>query len=107
VLAVLLAAVGIYGVLAYAVAERTHEIGVRMALGATRDGVAWLVVRRTLAIAAPGIAVGLASAVWLTRLLSKLLFEVSPTDPWTFWSVALVLGTIATLAALIPARRSC
>jgi putative ABC transport system permease protein len=106
VLAVLLAAVGIYGVLAYAVAERTHEIGVRMALGATQGGVAWLVVRRTLAIAAPGIAVGLASALWLTRLIGKLLFEVSPTDPWTFWSVALVLGAIAILAAVIPARRA-
>ena len=106
VLAVLLAAVGIYGVLSYAVTERTHEIGIRMALGATGDGVAWLVVRRTLAIAIPGIAAGLAAALWVTSLLGKLLFEVSPTDPWTFWSVAALLGTIAVAASLIPARRA-
>jgi putative ABC transport system permease protein len=105
-LALVLAAVGIYGVLAYAVAERTHEIGVRMALGASGESVAWLVVRRTLAIAIPGIAIGLTAATWLTHLLTKLLFEVSPTDPWTFWSVALVLGAIAIAASLIPARRA-
>ncbi len=106
VLAVLLAAIGIYGVLAYAVAERTHEIGVRMALGATRDGVAWLVVRRTLMIAVPGIALGLATAFGVTRLLTKLLFEVSPTDPWTFWFVAVLLGAVALAASMIPARRA-
>jgi predicted permease len=105
-LAVVLAAIGIYGVLAYAVAERTHEIGVRMALGASREGVAWLVVRRTLAIAGPGIAIGIAAAFWLTHLLTRLLYEVSPTDPGTFWSVSLLLGTIAVVASIIPARRA-
>jgi predicted permease len=106
VLAVLLAAVGIYGVLAYAVAERTHEIGVRMALGATGDRVAWLVVRRTLAIAIPGVTLGLAISLAVTRLLGRLLFEVSPTDPWTFWLVAALLSAIAVAAALVPARRA-
>jgi predicted permease len=106
VLAVVLAAVGIYGVLAYAVTERTHEIGVRMALGASREGVAWLVVRRTLGIALPGVAIGVAAAFWLTQLLTKLLFEVSPTDPWTFWSVAGLLSAIAITASVLPARRA-
>jgi putative ABC transport system permease protein len=105
-LAVVLAAIGIYGVLAYAVAERTHEIGVRMALGASREGVAWLVVRRTLAIAGPGIAIGIAASFWLTHLLTRLLYEVSPTDPGTFWSVSALLGTIAVVASIIPARRA-
>src|SRR5262249_36567522 len=99
-------AVGIYGVLAYAVAERTHEIGVRMALGASRQGVAWLVVRRTLGIAIPGVAVGLTAATWLTHLLGKLLFVVSPTHPWTFWSVAGLLSAVAITASVLPARRA-
>ena len=102
----LLAAVGIYGVLAYAVTERTHEIGVRLALGATGDRVAWLVVRRTLAIAGPGIAIGLAAAFGVTRVLGKLLFEISPTDPGTYWLVAALLGAVAVAAAVIPARRA-
>ncbi|MGH7617232.1 MAG: FtsX-like permease family protein, partial [Gemmatimonadaceae bacterium] len=106
VLAVLLAAVGIYGVLAYSVTERSHEIGVRLALGASGDRVAWLVVRRTLAIAVPGIALGLVAAAVVTRLLGKLLFEVSSTDPWTFCVVAMVLGAVGVAAALIPARRA-
>jgi putative ABC transport system permease protein len=106
VLSVLLAAVGIYGVLAYAVTERTHEIGVRLALGATGDRVAWLVVRRTLAIAGPGIAIGLAAAFGVTRVLRKLLFEISPTDPGTYWLVAALLGTVAVAASVIPARRA-
>jgi ABC-type antimicrobial peptide transport system permease subunit len=77
-----------------------------MALGATRDGVAWLVVRRTLVIAIPGIAIGLAAAFVVTRLLTKFLFEVSPTDPWTFWLVALLLATVALVASMVPARRA-
>jgi putative ABC transport system permease protein len=105
-LAVFLAAVGIYGVLAYAVTERTHEIGVRMALGASGERVAGLIMRRTLAIAIPGVALGLVVSLAVTRLLSKLLFEVSPRDPWTFWSVAAVLTAIAVLASVIPARRA-
>jgi putative ABC transport system permease protein len=106
VLSVVLAAVGIYGVLAYAVTERTHEIGVRLALGATRDRVAWLVVRRTLAIAGPGILIGLVAAFGVTRVLGKLLFEISPTDPGTYWLVGLLLGGVAVAASLIPARRA-
>lgn len=106
VLSVVLAAVGIYGVLAYAVTERTHEIGVRLALGATSDRVAWLVVRRTLAIAGPGIAIGLTAAFGVTRVLGKLLFEISPTDPGTYWLVAALLGAVAVAASVIPARRA-
>jgi len=106
VLAVLLSAVGIYGVLAYAVAERTHEIGIRVALGARPEQVAAMVVQRTLALAVPGIVIGLAAASWVTRLLAKLLFEVSPTDPWTFGLVAVVLGGVAIAASVIPARRA-
>jgi len=106
VLSVVLAAVGIYGVLAYAVAERTHEIGVRLALGATGERVAWLVVRRTLAIAVPGIAIGLVAAFAVTRVLGKMLFEISPTDPGTYWLVGMLLGGVAVAACLIPARRA-
>lgn len=106
VLSVVLAAVGIYGVLAYAVTERTHEIGVRLALGATGDRVAWLVVRRTLAIAVPGVAIGLVASFGVTRVLGKLLFEISPTDPGTYWLVGVLLGGVAVAASLIPARRA-
>ncbi len=106
VLSVVLAAVGIYGVLAYAVTERTHEIGVRLALGATGERVAWLVVRRTLAIAGPGIAIGLVASFGVTRVLRKLLFEISPTDAGTYWLVAALLGGVAVAAAVIPARRA-
>ena len=106
VLAVLLAAVGLYGVLAYAVTERTQEIGVRVALGATPDSVAWLVVRRTLTVVVPGIVAGLLISLSVTRLMSKLLYDVSATDPWIFSLVVVVLGVVAIVASVMPARRA-
>lgn len=105
-LALGLAAVGVYGVLAYAVAQRTHEIGVRMALGAQRADVFRLLARQALQLLLPGVSVGLLSAVVLTRLMQGLLFNVSATDPLTFAAVAALLGIVALLAFWIPARRA-
>jgi putative ABC transport system permease protein len=104
--AVLLAVVGTYGVIAYGVAQRHHEIGVRMALGARDASVLWLVIRGTLALAAAGVAVGTGVAWLATRLLKTVLFEVTPTDPATFAAVALTVFVAALLAGLIPARRA-
>src|SRR5207237_3549161 len=84
VLALILAAVGIYGVITYSVAQRTHEIGIRMALGASRTDMVKLVVRQGMAIVAIGMVIGLGGAFTVTRLISSLLFEVAPTDPATF-----------------------
>jgi putative ABC transport system permease protein len=105
-LAVLLAAVGTYGVISYSVAERTHEVGIRMALGATRGTVVSLVVRQALVVGVIGVAIGLAGAYALTRVLKTLLFEVSPTDPITFALVALLLILVSVLASYAPARRA-
>jgi len=105
-LALILAAIGIYGVMSYAVRQRTHEVGVRMALGAQNIDVVWLVVRQGLKLTLLGMAIGLASAYGLTRLLTKLLFNVSATDPMTFAGVALLLMIVALLACWIPARRA-
>ena len=105
-LALILAAIGIYGVMSYAVRQRRHEIGVRMALGAQNIDVVWLVVRQGLKLTLLGIAIGLASAYGLTRLMTNLLFNVSATDPLTFAGVALLLMTVALLACWIPARRA-
>jgi len=105
VIALLLAGVGVYGVMAYAVTERTHEIGVRMALGATRESVMSLVVGQAARLVLTGIAIGLAGAVALTRLLSSLLYETDARDPWTLGLTAIVLVSVALLAALVPALR--
>ena len=105
-LALALAAIGVYGVLAYSVAMRTHEIGIRMALGAEPAGVVRMVLLRTLLLAAGGLACGSAGALVATRALTKLLFEVKPNDAATFLSVAIALGAIAMAAGWIPARRA-
>ncbi|MEX2263379.1 MAG: ABC transporter permease [Bryobacteraceae bacterium] len=104
--ALLLAAIGIYGVIAYSVAQRTQEIGVRMALGATPAGVLRLVIGQGGRLAFVGIALGLAGAFGLTRVLEKMLFGVSASDTVTFASAALVLGAVAIVASLIPALRA-
>jgi putative ABC transport system permease protein len=106
ILALFLAAIGIYGVLAYAVTERTREIGIRMALGATKSDVAFMLLKRTLLLVMAGVALGGCGAVVLTRVLGKFLFEVRPTDPATFLSVAAVLAVTGILAGLLPAQRA-
>jgi len=104
--ALVLAAVGLYGVISYSVNQRTHEIGIRMALGATRRAVLGAVLRDGLRLALMGIAAGLAAALALTRILSTMLFGVKPTDPVTFTAVSLLLISVVTLAGFIPARRA-
>ena len=104
--ALLLASVGIYGVLANAVRQRTHEMGVRMALGASPGAVFQLVIRQGMGLAGAGIGIGLGGAFALTRYLESLLYEVKPTDPLTFGGVVLLLLGVALLACWIPARRA-
>lgn len=105
-LAVVLALVGTYGVLAYSVAQGTHEIGVRIALGAQTATVVWMILRRTLLLSAIGITFGMAGALATTRLLRTLLFEITPTDPGTFSAVAIAMFVAALAAGFIPAQRA-
>src|SRR3989440_6630637 len=105
-LAVLLAAIGIYGVMAVAVVQRTKEIGIRMALGAVRRDVLALVVRQGFALAAAGLALGVLGALALTRVMRSLLFSVRPTDPTRFGGIVALLAGIALVACYLPARRA-
>jgi putative ABC transport system permease protein len=105
-IALLLAAIGVYGVISYGVAQRTQEIGIRMALGARHGDVLAMVVRHGAMLAAVGMVVGLVGALALSGLLSTLLFRVSPTDPPTFAGGIVVLMAVAVLAAALPARRA-
>jgi putative ABC transport system permease protein len=104
--ALLLAAIGIYGVIAYSVTQRTQEIGIRMAVGALGRDVLRDVIRRGMTLAAAGVAIGLAAALALTRVMSRLLFEVKPADPVTFICVAGLLTAVALAACWLPARRA-
>lgn len=105
-IALCLAMAGVYGVLAYSVGQRTNEIGIRMALGATPSTILRLVVWQGLVFAGVGVALGLAGALAATRLLTSMLFEVKPGDPVIYVGAAVVLGVVALAASYIPARRA-
>src|SRR6185436_11547059 len=104
--AVLLTTVGLYGVMSYLVAQRRREIGIRLALGATSRQIAMLVARHTVALVGIGLALGVAVALGVTRLLRGLLFEVQPTDPMTLGGVVALLLAISALATWLPTRRA-
>jgi len=105
-LALLLAAIGIYGVISYSVAQRTQEIGIRVALGAQRSSLMSMILKQGLRTALLGVGIGLAAALGLTQLLKSLLFGIGATDPLTFISVAVTLLCVALAASYLPARRA-
>jgi ABC-type antimicrobial peptide transport system permease subunit len=105
-LALALAAIGIYGVMSFSVAQRTREIGIRMALGAQAPDVLAMVLRHAAILLGAGLAIGWAAAALVTRYAASLLYGVSPTDPWTFVAVSAVLAAAAMLACYLPARRA-
>jgi ABC-type antimicrobial peptide transport system permease subunit len=105
-IALALAAVGIYGVLAYLVSQRTQEIGVRLAVGADRSQVLQMILRQGMALSVSGIAVGLAAALLLTRLMQSLLYQVKPADPVTFVAVPFLLLLVSLIASYVPALRA-
>jgi predicted permease len=102
----LLATVGIYGVVSYSVAQRTNEIGIRIALGARAVDVARLILKQGVALTGLGVTIGLAASLALTRVMKSLLFGISATDPWTFALITLLLAVVALMACYIPARRA-
>ncbi len=104
-LALVITAAGIAGVMSLSVTQRTHELGIRLALGATQSRVLWLVLRQGMALVSIGLAIGTAGALALTRLMTTLLFAVEPSDPLTFLAVSLVLAVAAAVMCYVPARR--
>ena len=105
-IALALAAVGVYGVIAYSVAQRTREIGVRVALGAQRQNVLRMVLGDGAVLAAIGVGIGLVGALFVTRFMRSMLYGVSPFDPVSFVAVAAILSAIAFIASYVPARRA-
>jgi ABC-type antimicrobial peptide transport system permease subunit len=105
-IALVLSAVGLYGVMAYAVTQRTQEIGIRIALGAGRAEVSWLILRRGLAQVAIGLTLGLAGALASSRVLERALIQITPNDPLTFAGITVVLTLVSIVACLLPARRA-